>query len=111
MKSSRKFFNTEASSLLESVLALTLISICLYISIMVYSAVFTPRTSPGFYNSQNKADEYFFVAQLQQDSLLSNYDGDQWNIEEEENEALKKLTVRYADSSKVTLTKTFYINK
>ena len=34
------------NSILESVIALSIISVCLYIDVLVYSSVFSPKTAP-----------------------------------------------------------------
>jgi len=98
-----------ASSLLESVLALTLISICLYIAIMVYSAVFSPKTSIKFYTDQNKANEFFYIRQIGHDSLTEFFDSKQWEIEEETTENIRQVTLTLKDSLKVAMIKTFFI--
>lgn len=99
-----------ANSLLESVVALSIISVCLYIAIMVYATVFSPKTSAKYYNSQNKTSEAFYAIQLAQDSITADYDTANWEIEEEESTGnLKKVTVKYKDSVMSYPEKSFYI--
>lgn len=105
----RKLCNVDANSLLESVVALSIISVCLYIAIMIYTSVFTPKTSARFYSSQNKINEVFFVMQLKQDSLLEKYNTEEWNIEEEMMGNVKKITIKYKDSLQAYPEKSFYI--
>lgn len=105
LKKSNSF---SANSILESVIALSIISICLYIAIMVFSAVFTPKTSPKFYNSQNKANELFYLSQLQLDSIENEVEN--ITVEREQlNGNLQKLNVIYKDSSNIKFNKSFYI--
>lgn len=106
----KKYCNTKASSMLESIIALTIICICLYIAILIFAAVFTPRTSPKFYNTQNKVNELFYLAQLKSDSLLYESEDEHLQIEEESIEAgIKKMTIQYTDSSQFKFQKSFYI--
>lgn len=110
MASLKKYCNIPANSILESVIALSIISICLYIAIMIVSAVFTKKTTAKFYDTQNKMNELFFIAQLQCDSLI--YDGiDENLIVEEEiiNTGLKKIKVEYKDSTQIKFEKSFYV--
>lgn len=106
----KKYGNLKASSILESVIALSIISVCLAIAIMVLSAVFTPKTSPKFYNTRNKVNELFYLTQLRSDSLY--YENEQENlIIEEENltPGLKKIDIRYQDSLQIKYNNSFYI--
>ncbi|MBN9285317.1 MULTISPECIES: hypothetical protein [unclassified Flavobacterium] len=106
----KKYCNIPANSILESVIALTIISVCLYIAITVYAAVFTPRTSARFYNTQNKVNEMFYLMQLQGDSL--QYDSEDKNLEIEEevvNPGVKKIFIQYKDSTNFKFEKSFYI--
>jgi hypothetical protein len=105
----RKYCSLKANSILESVIALTIISVCLYIAILIFSTVFTPRTSAKFYDTQNKVNELFFLAQLNDSLNLENED-DHLLIEEENiNDELKKVTIQYKDSSQFQFDKSFYI--
>lgn len=106
----KKYCNIAANSILESVIALTIISICLYFAILIFAVVFTPRTSAKFYASQNKLNEMFYIAQLKNDSLI--YDNKNPNLMVEEEiitTNLKRITLQYQDSSKVLMEKKFYI--
>ena len=106
----KKYYNLKANSILESVIALTIISICLYFAILIFSAVFTSRTSAKFYNKQNKINELFFLAQLKNDSLTFENEDENLQIEEEIiTENLKKVTIQYKDSSQFQFEKSFYI--
>jgi hypothetical protein len=107
---SKKFCNLKANSILESVIALTIISICLYFAILIFASVFTPRTAVKFYDTQNKVNELFFLAQLKNDSLNYENENDQLIIEEEViNNNLKKLLIYYNDSTKFKFKKSFYV--
>lgn len=108
----KKYYNLKANSILESVIALTIISICFYFTILIFAAVFTPRTSAKFYNTQNKVNELFFLSQIKKDSLLNENEDENLLIEEEDiNKDLKKTTIRLKDSAKFEFEKSFYIQK
>jgi competence protein ComGF len=107
---SKKYCNIKANSILESVIALTIISICLYFAIMIFAAVFTPRTSVKFYDTQNKVNELFFLAQLKNDSIASQNEDENLIVEEELiNIGLKKITIQYKDSAQYQFDRNFYI--
>lgn len=107
MGCSKKYCNLPANSLLESVLALSIISICLYIAVMVFAAIFTPRTSARFYATQNNVNAIFFELQAENDSIQQS---DVIQLEEENIEkTLKKVTVRYKDSTNIGYEKHFYV--
>jgi hypothetical protein len=102
--------NLKANSILESMIALTIISVCLYIAIMIFAAVFTPRTAAKFYGTQNKVNELFFLAQLKNDSLSTENEDDNLLIEEKIiSDQLKKVTIQYKDSTKYQFDKSFYV--
>lgn len=107
----KKYCSLKANSLLESVIALTIISICLYLAIMIFAAVFTPRTSAKFYGTQNKVNELFFLAQLKNDSLSNESEDENLIIEEEViNEGVKMISVTYKDSAQFQFEKIFYVS-
>lgn len=96
----------KANSIIESVIALTIISICIYISIMVYANVFSPRTSIHQYSHQNEVNEQFYLLQLQEEASVEN-------IEITENwltTYLKEVTLTYKDSLTSDVSKTVYIH-
>lgn len=106
----KKYCSVKANSILESVIALTIISICLYFAILIFASVFTPRTSAKFYNTQNKVNELFFLSQLKNDSLQYESPNENLLIEEEiVNEHLKKISVQYKDSTQFKFEKSFYV--
>jgi hypothetical protein len=90
---SRRCFSVAANSLLESVISLTIISICLFIGIRVYAAVFSPKTSIKALSDAGKANEVFFQLQLGQDSILQS---SEWKIEVQENGAINEIKVQEA---------------
>jgi len=111
MVSLKKCFNVKANSLLESVIALTIISICLYFAIMIFASVYTPKTSAKFYSTQNKVNRLFYLSQVKNDSI-ANDENENLLIEEESiNENLKKVSVQYKDSAQFKFEKTFYVQK
>lgn len=106
----KKYCSVKANSILESVIALTIISICLYFAILIFASVFTPRTSAKFYNTQNKVNELFFLSQLKNDSLQYESPNENLLIEEEiVNDHLKKISVQYKDSTQFKFEKSFYV--
>lgn len=77
---------------------------------MICSAVFTPKTSTKFYDTQNRINEMFFLAQLKKDSLSNESEDENLIIEEEiVEEGIKKITIRYKDSSQYQFQKAFYV--
>ena len=106
----KKYCNLSANSILESMIALTIISVCLYIAILVFASVFTPRTSARFYNTQNKVNALFFLAQVKSDSLSQANEDENLLIEEEIlSPGIKEITIRYKDSTEYSFEKHFYI--
>lgn len=109
MAQSRKYFNLRANSILESVVALSIISICLYIAVLVYTSVFSARTSPKFYTTRHKISELYYEIQLNPDSINS-LNGDDFRIDSEWiNAGLQHIDVEYKDSSGVVIKNQFYI--
>jgi hypothetical protein len=97
-----------ASSILESVIALTIISICLYIAAIVFSFVFTKKSSPKFYNTINQVNELFYKSQLNLDSI--EYEAENIMLEKEKiNENLSEIKLQYKDSNNINFDKKFYI--
>lgn len=107
---SKKYYNLPANSILESVIALTIISICLYFAIMIFASVYTPKTSAKFYSTQNKVNELFYLSELKNDSISNENENENLQIEEEFiNEKLKKISVQYKDSTQFKFEKSFYV--
>ena len=105
----KRCFRFSGNSILESVIALSIISVCLYIAILVYASVFSPRTAPKFYNSRNQTDELFFLMQVQDDSLSDNPDDNSIVEEEFLNANLKKVTIKRKDSLQAVAEKSYFI--
>lgn len=106
----KKYCNVRATSIIESVIALSIISVCLYISIMIFASVFTPKTSAKYYTTQNKMNELFYLVQLENDSTLMAIDNKEYVIEEELiNEQLKEIKIKFTDSAKFEFQKSFYV--
>ncbi len=77
---------------------------------MIFAAVFTPRTSAKFYNTQNKVNELFFLTQLKNDSIKNETNENNLILEEEiVNDGVKKIIIQYKDSTKFQFEKSFYI--
>ncbi|MDW8850093.1 hypothetical protein SD960_08330 [Flavobacterium sp. MMLR14_040] len=106
----KKYYNLKANSILESVIALTIISICLYFAVMIFASVYTPKTSAKFYSTQNKVNELFYLSELKIDSIINESENENLLIEEEPvNESLKKISIQYKDSSQFKFEKSFYV--
>lgn len=106
----KKYYSLKANSILESMIALTIISICLSIAVMIFAAVFTSRTSAKFYNTQNRVNEMVYLAQIKPDSLTNENEDENLVVEEEIiQDGLKKITIEYKDSSRVKFEKRFYV--
>lgn len=107
---SKKYYNLAANSILESVIALTIISICLYFAVMIFASVYTPKTSAKFYSTQNKVNELFYLSELKSDSISNENENENLLIEEESvNDELKKVSVQYKDSTQFKFEKSFYV--
>jgi hypothetical protein len=107
---SKKYYNLTANSILESVIALTIISICLYFAIMIFASVYSPKTSAKFYSTQNKVNELFYLSELKSDSLSNESEDENLLIEEENiNAELKKISIDYKDSAQFKFQKSFYV--
>ena len=109
MASLKKYYSVKATSILESIIALTIISICLYFAVLIFSMVFTQRTSVKFYNTQNKVNELFYLSELEDDSLASSTDENLIIEEQFLNTSLKEVKVSYKDSTQFQFEKSFYI--
>lgn len=105
----KKYCKVKATSILESVIALSIISICLYFGIMIFSMVFSPRTSVKFYNTQNKVNELFYLSELEDDSLKANSDENLIIEEQFLSTSLKEVKISYKDSTQFQFEKSFYI--
>ncbi|KLT68397.1 MULTISPECIES: hypothetical protein [Flavobacterium] len=109
---SKKCCKVPANSILESVIALTIISICLYFAILIFASVYTPKTTAKFYNTQNKVNELFYLSELKSDSVLNNNENQNLLIEEETiTNDLKKISIIYKDSTQSKFEKKFYVQK
>lgn len=109
---SKKFYKLPANSILESVIALTIISICLYFASMMFASVYTPKTSAKFYSTQNKINELFYLSELKNDSIINESEDENLIIKEEIiNDNLKKISIEYKDSTLSKFEKSFYVQK
>ena len=105
---SKRYYKLPANSILESVIALTIISVCLYFAVLIFASVYTPKTSAKFYGTQNKVNELFYLSELESDSLS----GENENIvieEETVNNNLIKISIQYKDSTQFKFEKSFYV--
>lgn len=107
---SKKYYKLAANSILESVIALTIISICLYFAVLIFASVYTPKTSAKFYGTQNKVNELFYLSELKNDSILNERETENLSIKEEQiNDNLKKILIEFSDSTQFKFQKSFYV--
>ncbi|MFB3389834.1 hypothetical protein [Flavobacterium sp. LAR06] len=105
---SKRYYKLSANSILESVIALTIISVCLYFAVLIFASVYTPKTSAKFYGTQNKVNELFYLSELESDSISG--ENENLLIEEETvNDNLKKISVEYKDSTHFKFEESFYV--
>lgn len=106
----KKYCKLQANSILESVIALSIISVCLYFAIMIFVAVFTPRTAAKFYGIQNKANEMFYLIQLKNDSLTAEALDNNLEIKQSlADDGVKEINLKFKDSSQFEFNKNFYV--
>jgi len=111
MKPLKKLCRLKAGSLLESVIALTIIAICLYVATMVYAAVFTSQTSLRHYEEQGSVSELFYLYQLKRDSIDGGDSNGKWKVLPEAQKGGEKITINYKDSAAtVSHEKIFYLH-
>ena len=106
MKFSRKYCSVEANSILESVVALSIISICLFIAVMVFASVFNERTSVRHFEKQHRANELFYLLQVRADSVTEDSESE---IDATPLGAGIMYTVNKKDSIGTNDAKTYYI--
>ena len=107
----KKYCNLKANSILESVIALCIISICLYVAVLVYATVFTPKTSPRFYSSRNKINELYYMIQLNPDTIETISKNNLRIDTEWINANLEQVNIEYKDSSGVVIKNNFFVQK
>lgn len=103
----KRFGKLPANSILESVIALAIIAVCLSIAVMVYAAVFNPRTSARFYKTQNEMNEMFFVLQIH-DTMLTQSD---FKTNSTTFGNMEEVDINYSDSVKIKAERHFYLLK
>lgn len=109
MEHLRKFCRLKANSILESVIALCIIAVCLYIAILVYAMAFTPKTTPKFYSIKNKVNEIYYLAQVNPDTIEQLINKNLSTKNEIIKENLQQVLVEYKDSSGVSSKNIFFI--
>lgn len=99
-----------ANSLLESVIALSIISICIYMTVLIYATIYQKDTSSTFYQSRNKMQTMFFMLQINPDSVFNDTDGVKIIHEEYLNIDVKLVEMGYTDSIQTLTKRKYYIN-
>ena len=108
MKLLKKHTSLKANSLLESVIALAIISIGIYAAILVFNQVFTSSTSEKFHTEQKNINNIFYEIQLGTDTFQNDESNYQFEINSL-NSDLKEYKINYKDSTKIKLSNSFYI--
>ncbi|UMY66255.1 MULTISPECIES: hypothetical protein [unclassified Flavobacterium] len=83
-----------AGSLIESVMALAIISACLFIALGIYGQVFSKRTSARFYLTSQHIQRDYFLMQVTPDSVTSGLPQTEWV-----NAGLREFVVPQTDST------------
>lgn len=104
----KKYIKQPGTSILESVIALSIVSICIFIALMIYTSVYTPKTAPKFYEFKNRSSELFFMMHFEHDSI-NPATGDFQISEEIINSKLKRVAIQTTDSSHLKIKKSYYI--
>lgn len=68
-----KNYNIKASSLLESVMAIAIISFCLVIATMIYAQLYDSDYDMGFYKTKHKVSELHYQTIREQSFENENY--------------------------------------
>lgn len=105
----RNCINIKAESVLESVIALSIISICLYISILVYASVFSSKTSSKYYVARNKISSIYYLSQVEEDSLEQVDDANLLIEKEWVTPSLQKINIAYKDTLLAPISFNFFI--
>lgn len=109
MASLKKYYKLRANSILESVIALCIISICLYVAVLVYATVFTSKTAPKFYGSRNKINELYYLMQVNPDTIETISNNNLRIDQEFINANLQQVDIEYKDSSGVVIKNNFFV--
>ena len=108
MTLSKKYIKVKANSLLESVIAITIISISIYVSVLIINQVFSKSTSEKFYIEDKKMNELFYKIQFEDDTIPNSTN---FSIETENlKNGLIKYDIKYLDSTKLKLKSNFIID-
>lgn len=80
MKSSKRFKKLKASSVLESVIAITIISICVLVASVIYINVISHNSSIAYYNAIHTIKTLKIESIQLKDYEDNNYDYDDYSI-------------------------------
>lgn len=111
MKLLKKHINPKASSLLESVVSLSLISICIYVSILVYSLAFNEKITLQSHLNTLESYKIFYESSINED-LDTDSIPKSLNYEEEWlSTDFKLIRIRYNDSVGNHHSRKYYVNE
>jgi len=80
MRSLRQY-NAKASSITESVIAMTIIAICLAMAILIYGRVLQTDHNIAFYKAQQKVKELLWQAKKEKDKTDEDFDFESFKIQ------------------------------
>lgn len=83
MESLKNFKRLKASSLVESVIAIAIISVCVLVGFMVYVNVIKQNDSTAYFNAKHKVDFFIQASIEKQDYESDNYTFDGYSISKE----------------------------
>ncbi|MFL9843558.1 hypothetical protein [Flavobacterium rhizosphaerae] len=104
----KKYGNTKAGSLLESVIALCIIAVCIYVTIIVFSRIYLPASSVRASHLKNKMFEIAILKEIGADSLSAVVNKNNLHVKEELDGNLVKMTITANDSIYDSLEQIYY---
>jgi competence protein ComGC len=105
MKSLKSFKKLSASSLVESVMAIAIISICVLVAFMVYVNVVKQNDSIPYFNAKHKVAYLIHESMMSHDYESNEYDFKTYQIikevtlNKEPNTALLEFTIKIGNKS------------
>lgn len=107
MKLLKKYI--KANSMLESVIAIALISACIYISLLVCNQVFSKKLEEDINFEEKKMNNIFYELQVGTDSI---YNSNIYSIDEQNDGVnMKIININPMEGAKVKNKKQFYVNE
>lgn len=103
----KKHINLSGSSLLESVVSLSIISICLYVTVLVYTTVFNDKTSINYHSKTLECYSVFYNSLIENnnDTLIKNIQFEEEWITSD----LKIIKMNFIDSTGNHYIRKYYV--